>query len=71
MTEKRSSLEILAAIQAEKIPGRYQRLGDHYVDTLASLSEYFHKLIVQLAEKKSKINIERIAKYHDEHPDFY
>lgn len=70
MTEQ-SSLEILEAIQAEKIPWRYQRLGDYYVDTLASWSEYVHKLIVQLAEQKSKKAIEIIAKYNEEHPDFY
>lgn len=51
---EQSSLEILEAIQAEKIPGRYQRLGDHYVDAFASLSECFHKLIVELAEQKAK-----------------
>jgi len=71
MTERRSSLEILAAIQAEKIPGRYQRLGNHIVDTFASLSEYFDKLVFQLAELKSKKNIEMMSKYHEEHPDFY
>jgi hypothetical protein len=71
MVEKRSSLEILAAIQAEKIPGRYQRLGNYIIDTFESWSEYVDKLVVQLAELKSKKNIEMIAKYHEEHPDFY
>lgn len=70
MTEQ-SSLEILEAIQAEKIPWRYQRLGNHYVDTLASWSECFNKLVVQLAEQKSKKAIEEIEKYHEKHPDFW
>lgn len=70
MAKKLSLIDALEAIQAEKIPGRFQRLGDYIIDTRASWSEYVDSVIEKRVEEKAKILIERIAKYHEKHPDF-
>jgi hypothetical protein len=70
MARQSSILDILESIQAEKIPGRYQRLGNRIVDTFSSWSEYVDSVIAKRVEEKSKKLIEDIAKYHEEHPDF-
>jgi len=62
MAEQPSSLDILAAIQAER---------NHKIYSDNDWESGYHKLIVQLAELKCKEANEEMAKYNEQHPDFY
>jgi hypothetical protein len=61
MGKEPSILDVLAAIQVER---------NHKIYIPNADWNNYYKLIVELAELKSKINIERMAKYRREHPDF-
>ena len=61
MTEQ-SSLETLEAIQVER---------NHKIYSDNDWDNGYRKLIIELAELKSKKAIEEIEKYHEKHPDFY
>ena len=54
MANKPSLLDTLKAIQAEKIPGRYQRLGNYVVDTFSSWSEYVEK-VMEVARRTKRL----------------
>lgn len=59
------SLKAIQAIQCErnrKISSDSEKGGSDWIS--------YRKLIVELAELKSRKNIEQISKYHEEHPDF-
>jgi len=71
MTDRKSFSDTLEAIQAEKIPGRYQRLGDLTIDTRASWSDYISQVVAERAEKAMQKRTEEIAQYQKDHPDFH
>jgi len=59
------SLKAIQAIQCER-----NRKISSYSESGSSDWMSYYKLIVELAELRSQKNIERISKYHKEHPDF-